>query len=263
MSPFAADDSHDGGVAPPREPPLGDVPPRERLLFAGASALSEVELVALLLGTGRRGEGVVQLARRLLAEAGDLRLLAEAHPRELMTIHGLGAAKAARVSAALELGRRLLSSPWRPGEAFTSSQQVYAHYHPLLRAEKREIFFAVYLDARNRLIGEREISSGSLVGSLVHPREVFRPAIQMAAAAVICVHNHPSGDPSHSTEDVAITRRLHEAGNTIGILLLDHVIIGDGSYCSFVDRGVPPFDTEPPSAADRSRLGGALSGRRR
>lgn len=242
----------DDGAAPVR--------PRERLLFAGAAELTDAELLAVLLGTGRRGEGVLDLGRRLLAETGDLRALAEAHPRELMTIHGLGAAKATRLSAALELGRRMLSAPWRPGESFTSSQQVYAHYHPLLRVEKREMFFAVYLDARNRLVGEREISSGSLVGSLVHPREVFRPAIQMAAAAVICIHNHPSGDPTQSNEDVAITRRLQEAGNTIGIVLLDHVIIGDGCYRSFVDLGVPPFDGPPPriAPADPRRRSTAL-----
>ena len=222
---------------------LHGVLPRERLLACGPSVLTDSELLAVLLGTGRRGENVLQLAARALAEAGDLRRLADAHPRELMQLHGFGAVKSTRLTAAAELGRRICREPWHPGVAFTSSRQLFTHYHPLLRDEKREFFFAVYLDARNRLIGECEISRGSLVASLVHPREVFRPAIRMAAAAIICVHNHPSGDPGPSAEDVAITRRLHEAGRTLGILLLDHVIIGDGDYRSFVDRGLPPFDS--------------------
>ena len=217
------------------------IAPRERLLSFGSAYLSDTELIALVLGTGRAGEPVLSLAERVAREVGELRTLSEIHPQQLTDLHGLGAAKAARLAAAVELGRRVCRRPWRRGEAFTSSRQVFGHYHAILREEKREIFIAAYLDARNRLIGEREISRGSLVASLVHPREVLRPAIRLAAASMICVHNHPSGDPRYSAEDVAITSRLRQAGCTVGIELLDHVIVGESSYCSFADQGIEPF----------------------
>ncbi len=228
---------------------------RERLIANGCSQLSDEDLLALLLGTGTRREGVVRLARRLLDELGQLRALADVHPREVMMISGLAAAKTARLIAAVELGRRICRERWEPGEPFTSSRQVFSHYHFSLRSEKRELFFAVFLDARNRLIGEQEISRGSLVASIVHPREVFRPAIRAAAASVICVHNHPSGDPACSREDVAVTERLYDAGRTIGIELLDHIIIGEASYYSFLDHRIAPFDRpQMPVPATRSAI---------
>lgn len=220
---------------------LSGLAPRERILTFGPSVLSNSELLALIIGTGRSGENVVALADRILRNVGGLRELGESHPTELMMMRGVGAAKSARMFAAVELGRRICGRRWKLGEPFRSSQQVFAHYHYALRDQKSEAFFAAYLNARNRLIGEREVSRGSLVASIVHPREVFRPAIRVAAAAVICVHNHPSGDPSYSGEDLAITRRLHEVGETIGIPLMDHIIVGDGRYTSFVDQKIPPF----------------------
>ena len=221
---------------------LYDLPPRERILSAGPSSLSDADLVGVLLGTGSHEAPVAELARRVLDQVGGLRALAECHPSQVMSLSGLGVAKAARVFAAVEVGRRVSGRSWELGERFSSSQQVFSHYHPLLRDHKRELFFAVFLDARNRLVGDAEISCGSLVASIVHPREVFRPAILAAAVSVICVHNHPSGDPTCSREDVAITRRLHEAGRTIGIEVIDHIIIGDGAYCSFVDQRLAPFE---------------------
>lgn len=221
------------------EPPLCL---RERILGNGPAGLSDHDLLALLLGTGRPGEGVLRLARHALERFGDLRAFAEVDPHEVMEIPGLGEAKAARLFAAVELGRRICRRRWELGEPFTSSAQVFSYYHPSLRDEKRELFFAVFLDARNRLLGEQEISRGSLVASIVHPREVFRPAIRAAAATLICVHNHPSGDPRYSQQDLAVTRRLYEAGRTIGIELLDHIIIGEDSYYSFMDHRIAPFD---------------------
>ena len=221
------------------------VPPRERIFFAGPSALTDAELIALLIGTGRVGEDVFQLARLTLERLGGLRALSESHPSELLGIPGFGRAKATRIFAAVELGRRICGQRWELGEPFSSSRQVFSHYHYRLRDQKRELFIVAFLDSRHRLIGEQEISRGSLVASIVHPREVFRAAIRTAAASVICVHNHPSGDPTLSHEDLAITRRLHRAGQTIGIEVVDHVIIGDGEYCSFVDAGIPPFHTVP------------------
>ncbi|MGE3163383.1 MAG: DNA repair protein RadC [Planctomycetota bacterium] len=225
--------------------------PREKILAAGAAALTDIELLAVLLGTGSPPLDVFGVSGRLLEEFGDSRRLAGAHPQEVLKVRGLGAAKVARIFAALELGSRLSRQRWERGESFTSSRQVFQHLHESLRNEKREFFIALLLDARNRLIGEQVISTGSLVASIVHPREVFRPAIRLAAASVICVHNHPSGDPMQSADDVEVTCRLQRAGEILGIQLLDHIIIGDGAYVSFLDSQVPPFHAGAASAARR------------
>ncbi|MEM7167296.1 MAG: DNA repair protein RadC [Planctomycetota bacterium] len=221
--------------------------PREKLLQDGASALSDRELLSVLIGTGSSQHSVYELARAVLQVVGGLRGLAAAAPSEVRCLDGLGEAKVARIFAALEIGRRIAHRPWRPGDEFVSSRQVFSHLRSRLRDEKRELFVALYLDARHRLICERVISCGSLVASIVHPREVFRPAIRVAAAAIICAHNHPSGDPRQSAEDLAITRRLHTVGRVVGIELLDHVIVGHDSYTSFVDRRLPPWD--PPEGS--------------
>lgn len=216
--------------------------PREQILERGPGSLADVDLLAILIGTGSAGRGVAELARELMVGIGDLRILADMHPRELISHPGIGAAKAARLMAAVELGRRVCSRVWPVGETFQSSRQVFAHCHHWLRDQRREHFIAYLLDARHRLITEYEVSRGSLEASLVHPREVFRPAIRVAASSLIVVHNHPSGDPSPSEEDRRVTRRLADAGRLLGISLLDHVIVGDGRYYSFVDECEPPFD---------------------
>jgi DNA repair protein RadC len=196
--------------------------------------------VALLLGTGAPRTRVEPLAAELLERAGGLRALAAAHPAELSRVRGIGAAKAARLLAAVEIGRRVGGSPWQRGEPFLGARQVFEHFAPRLRDERRELFIAAYLDVRRRLIGEEVISCGSLVASIVHPREVFRPAVRLAAASVIAVHNHPSGDPTPSAEDWAVTERLRRSGETLGIELLDHVVIGDGSFASLREEcGAP------------------------
>lgn len=229
------------------------------MFLEGPSALSDLELLAILVGTGSRHAGVFQVAAAILERFGDLRLLQEAEPREVLRQSGMGMAKVARIFAALEMGRRSAGRPWQPGTPFRSARQVYEHLHQRLRLEKRERFLALFLDARHRLINEQEISRGSLVASIVHPREVFRPAIRLAAAAVIGVHNHPSGDPGHSGDDVLITRRLHEVGELIGITLLDHIIVADGGYCSFAEQGISPFTARRPggvpAAVDTPRGG--------
>ncbi len=210
--------------------------PRQRLWHEGAGVLSDAELVSILLGTGSRDIAVAALSSILLERIGGLRGLATAHPAELSRIAGVGEAKAARLLAAVEIGRRVGGSPWRRGESFLDAKQVYEHFAPRLRDERRELFLAAYLDVRRRLIGEEVISCGSLVASIVHPREVFRPAVRLAAASVIAVHNHPSGDPAPSAEDWAVTDRLRRSGETLGIELLDHVVIGDGAWTSLRDE---------------------------
>ena len=150
---------------------------------------------------------------------------------------GLGPAKAASLLAAAEIGRRLASRPLRPGDVIRSPADVHRHFHQRLRDARREHFMVLLLDGRHRVMRESRISEGTLTASLVHPREVFRAAVQAAAAAIVLVHNHPSGDPSPSPEDADVTRRLVAAGQVVGIQVLDHVIVADEGFHSFKENG--------------------------
>jgi DNA repair protein RadC len=210
--------------------------PRERLVRSGPGVLSDAEVLALVLGTGHASLGDAQaLARSLLLRFGDLRGVVSAGRAELAQLRGVGEARAAKLAAAGELARRLASERLDRGASITSSSLVYEHFGSLLVDEKREMFYALLLDTKYRFISKVRISEGSLGASLVHPREVFRPAIREAAAAVLFVHNHPSGDPAPSGEDRRITERLREVGELVGIPVLDHVIVGRGAYFSFAD----------------------------
>lgn len=213
--------------------------PRERLIRNGAEGLSDAELLALILRTGDFASKVsaIDLGRALLSEFGDLRGLARASVAEICKVKGVGSAKAASVKAALELAGRCGNRDIIAEQRYTSSQQVYEHYRFRFHDRKKEYVMALLLDGKNRVVREVRVSEGSLSQSIVHPREVFNPAVRDSAAAIILVHNHPSGDPSPSREDMELTRRMKEAGELMGIRLLDHVIIGDGSYVSLADRG--------------------------
>ncbi|GIX46796.1 MAG: UPF0758 protein [Candidatus Tectimicrobiota bacterium] len=192
-----------------------DERPRERLLQYGEASLSDAQLLAIVLRTGDHASGAtaLDLARRLLsAFGGDLGALSAASVKELCAVSGVGMAKACEVKAALELGRRLVARQQGPLVQFRSSREVANYYMPLLADKKREQFQVVLLDRKNRVLRDVVVSQGSLTASIVHPREVFNPAIRDAAAAVICIHNHPSGDPSPSREDRALTARLVAAG---------------------------------------------------
>lgn len=167
----------------------------------------------------------------------NLRTLACASSRELLRFPGIGPVKAARLMAAFEIGRRLSTEKLSKGSRYVRSEDVFQAFGSTLRDEKKENFFVLLLDSKNRCMRADRVSIGSLDCSIVHPREVFLPAIRNAAAAVLFVHNHPSGDPSPSEEDKALTQRLVEAGRLIGIRVLDHIIIGDGAYYSFHDQG--------------------------
>jgi DNA repair protein RadC len=214
--------------------------PREKLLKQGAQALSPAELLALVLRTGDATSGTTALdqARLLLGRFGSLRELARANTAELSQLKGVGPAKAAELQAVFEIARRFGDEELRPGMRFTSSEEVFRHFHERLRDRKKEVFMALLLDGKNRVIREVLISEGSLTASIVHPREVFVPVVRESAAAVLFVHNHPSGDPTPSREDLEITVRLREAGELMGVRVLDHIIIGSGQYVSFVDRGL-------------------------
>lgn len=225
-----------------RQPTIKDLPeterPRERLLSLGESVLSDTEILALIIGEGQESRTAVDLARMLLAKAGSLRELSSLSAAELKETPGIGPAKAARLLAAFALAKRYATTRLEPGSQFGSSRDIFSHYQEQLAQEKREIFTCVFLDAKHRFMGEERISIGTLMASPVGPREVFRPAIRAAAQAVVFVHNHPSGDPSPSNDDLHTTRRLLDVGKTIGIKVLDHVIVGSNDYFSFADKGL-------------------------
>ena len=217
-----------------------DERPREKLLNRGAESLSDAELLALILRTGDAGSGftAVDMARDLLSRFGSLRELAMAGTTDLCKLKGIGPAKAAELQAVFQLARRFSDNCLQPGERFLSSGDAFSHFHERLRDLRKEIFLALLLDSKNRLLREVRISEGSLNASIVHPREVFAPVVRESAAAVLFVHNHPSGDPSPSREDIEITKRLKEVGDLMGVRVLDHVIIGNGNYVSLADRGL-------------------------
>jgi DNA repair protein RadC len=212
--------------------------PRERLERLGPETLRDAELVALLLRTGRRGCGAVEVAEDLLDRHGGLQGLARCGARELSAAPGVGPAKSASLSASLELGRRLAAGRLRPGAPIRTPEDVHRHFHPSLRHLAQERFLVLLLDGRHRLLRTEVVSQGTLTASLVHPREVFRPALREAAAALVLVHNHPSGDPAPSAEDREVTTRLARAGELLGIRVLDHVVVAERGFCSLREEGL-------------------------
>ncbi len=196
------------------------------------------ELLAVVLGTGTRTASALDLANHILATSGGLKGLARLSPGALARIPGLKSARVARLIAALELGRRQVAEPDSPRPAFRTPEEAGRYLLPRFSVKPVEEFGMLILDTRNRLKKLEVISKGSLNGSLVHPREVYREAVTLQAAGLILFHNHPSGDPSPSREDLELTRRLREAGRIMGIEILDHIILGAGSYMSFKDKGL-------------------------
>src|SRR4051794_3269000 len=214
--------------------------PREKLLSKGAQALTDTELLAIIIrnGNGSTGKSAIDHARLLLAQFGGLPGMEEANPGEFKKIKGIGPAKIAQIKASLEIARRIGNHKWHPGQSLRSAEDVFRHFRDTLEKEKRELFYVVLLNNKNKKIRDVKISEGSLTASLVHPREVYNPVIRESAAAVIFVHNHPSGDPAPSPEDIEITRRLKEVGEVMGVRVLDHVVIGHDRYFSFNDKGM-------------------------
>jgi DNA repair protein RadC len=214
--------------------------PAERLESRGPDALSDLELLDVLLGQGRRPDSARRRAFELLARFGNLRALAGAASGQLTSWEGLPPRQARRLVAAFALGRRAAAVPLRRGQVLRASADIYAAYAPALRDLPQEVLLAVHLDAKGRILREVRVSEGTLTQSPAHPREVFGPALRQGAAALVLVHNHPSGDPEPSTLDEDVTRRLVSAGELLGISLLDHLVLGDGRYVSLMERGVIP-----------------------
>lgn len=207
--------------------------PRERLIKYGPGKLSKSELLAILLGTGTKGVNAVELANRILKKFGDK--LTEADFKTLKNTFGLGPAKACEIIAALELGKRLLKG--KQTNLILSPKDVWENLKDL-RDNKKEHFVIFYLNSRNQEIEREIISVGTLNANLVHPREVFEPAVKNLAAQIIVAHNHPSGQTDPSDEDLAITKRLIEAGKLLGIEVLDHVIVAQKEFSSFKEKGI-------------------------
>ncbi|MDA8354117.1 MAG: DNA repair protein RadC [Firmicutes bacterium] len=224
---------------------IRDVPeeerPRERMAREGPTTLSNAELIAILLRTGTSAESVVQLAGRALAQAGGLKGLAGSTMNELVKIRGIGPAKAVQLLAGVELGRRVSRALPAERAVIRSPGDAADYVMDEMRYLTQEHFLCLFLNTKNRVLDKQCIFVGSLNSSVVHPREVFREAIRRSSAGLICVHNHPSGDPTPSREDIQVTERLFEAGRIVGIELLDHIIIGDNRFYSLKEKGIIPL----------------------
>ncbi len=204
----------------------------------GPEALGDAELLAVLLGTGRADEPVGVLAARLLESAGGLGSLYRLGVAEMVVQSGIGPGKACRISAAFELGRRAAARPLDRGKRVTCSRDVVAALGARLAGAVREHFWVVALDTKNRPLAEIEVAVGGLNACALNPADVFRAVLRQPCASVVLVHNHPSGEPSPSEQDIALTRRLRRAGELIGLAVLDHVIIAEQGYFSFCDAGL-------------------------
>jgi len=219
---------------------IQDIPeeerPRERLIRNGPESLSNAELLGIILRTGSREENVVNLCSRILTEYS-IKQLSLANISRLMQVHGVGKAKAAQIAAVFELARRLETFVEEPKRKVCSPKDVYTLMYPKMREQKKEKFITLCLDTKNQILREEVVSIGSLNASIVHPREVFKSALMESSASVIMVHNHPSGDPSPSREDIMVTEKMVEGGKLLGIDVLDHIIIGEGRYVSLKDEG--------------------------
>jgi DNA repair protein RadC len=205
--------------------------PRERLWRRGALQIGDEELLAILLGTGVRAHPALAVASELVRASGGVAALSRASPRELAQVIGVGAARAARVAAAFELGRRAVDLV-QHRLSLTRPEDVYECVRARMSGLAQEVFLVIGVDIRNGMLDIVEVARGSVASVEVHPREVFRPLIRMAAAGGIVVHNHPSGDPTPSAEDLALTRRLRQVGELVGVPLIDHVVIGDAAFRS-------------------------------
>ena len=219
-----------------KELPLSERP-REKMLGGGGPYLSNTELLAILIGTGTKNKSALRLAEDILSlnDSGIL-FLSECSPEELARIKGIGEAKACQILAGIELGRRIATKPRDKKVRINSPDTIVSLFMEEMRYYKKEIFNILLINTKGEIIGTEEISVGDLASTVIHPREVFLPAIRRSAAAVAFVHNHPSGDPAPSGDDVETTKKLVDAGKIIGIAVWDHIIIGDGKYISLKEE---------------------------
>jgi DNA repair protein RadC len=214
-----------------------DERPRERFMRNGPQSLSNHELIAILLRTGTKEESVLQLSNRLLTQFEGLRMLKSATLEEITEIKGIGQAKAIQILAAVELGRRVSNLAFDERYVIRSPEDGAKYMMNDMRFLSQEHFVCLYLNTKNQVIHKQTIFIGSLNASIVHPREVYREALKRSAASLIALHNHPSGSPEPSREDIEVTKRLAECGKIIGVDLLDHLIIGENKFVSLKEKG--------------------------
>lgn len=207
--------------------------PRERFQRHGAESLSDTELLAIILRTGTKGENVLDLANRIISKIG-LKNLFDSTIEELTEIKGIGRDKSIQILTVFELAKRSNIAKENI-EKIVSAKSVFDLFKDKLRNKKKEYFYIILLDTKNKIIKTEKVSEGILDASIIHPREIFKSAIKSSAARIILVHNHPSGDPTPSEEDIAVTKKLIEVGDLLGIEVIDHVIIGDNSYYSYIE----------------------------
>ena len=214
--------------------------PYEKCQKFGASALSDAELLAVVLRTGSHGENVIGLAQRILYRSGEDGILGlhRFSMEQLVKIRGIGKVKAIQLICILELARRLSKASVSESRSFTSPASIAEYYMEDLRHESQEVMKLIMINSKGRLISETEISKGTVNASLITPREIFIEALLRQAVAVVAMHNHPSGDPTPSSEDILLTKRIKEAGSIIGVELLDHIIIGNNCYVSLREKGI-------------------------
>ena len=213
--------------------------PREKLLREGKEKLSTAEILAILIRSGTKEKSAVEVAAELMSmESRGIAFLGECRPEEIMKIKGIGRAKACEILAAVELGKRIAAAPRQKRNIIASSSDIADILMEKMRYYKKEHFVSLLINAKGEIIEETEISIGDLCSSTTHPREVFVDAVRRSAGSVIFVHNHPSGDPAASDADIQTTKRLMEAGRILGIPVLDHIIIGDGTYISMKAKGL-------------------------
>ena len=223
-------------MAKVKDLPIDDRP-REKLLLRGPQNLTDAELLAILLRTGTKGKSVIQMAQEIINQETNLAQLAAKSSTDLIKTSGVGKDKAATLLAAFEISRRILSqTKWHSQKKITSPAEVAEIFIPLLRDELKEQFIVVCLNSANKIIRFEKISIGNLNSSVVHPREIFKVAIENNSASIILIHNHPSENPDPSNEDISITKKMVEAGKIMDIPIFDHIIIAGNSYTSFVER---------------------------
>lgn len=210
--------------------------PRERLYQYGSENLSDEELISIILKTGTKGMSVKEVSLKLLENVGDIKRLKDIGINTLMGINGIGRVKAIEIKAAIELGRRIyIENNKLSGVILNNSLKIYEYFKDLVGNKKQEYFYTVYVDTKGRYIDKKCLFVGTINNSIVHPREIFKEAYLLSANGIICIHNHPSGDPTPSKEDVMITRKIKEIAMIHGIKLVDHLIVGVNSYYSFYE----------------------------
>lgn len=212
--------------------------PRERLIKYGPEVLTNSELIAVIIGTGTKSEGVMNLSLKLLEEDEGIQFLSTSTIAELKSYKGIGSVKAAQIKAAVELGRRMRNYRSERKIRISSPSEAAELVMEDMRYLKKEMLKVIFLNTKNYVMDIKDVSIGSLSSSIVHPREIYTEAIKKCCASIIVSHNHPSGDPQPSSEDISVTKRIAEAGKIIGIELTDHIIIGDGIYTSMKEKGL-------------------------